>query len=37
VDAVFKYAVPSVGSFVIYALLVGILLVFPRGLAARRA
>ena len=37
VDAVFKYAVPQVGSFVIYALLVGILLVFPRGLAARRA
>ena len=38
VDAVFKYAVPSVGPFVIYVLLVGILLVFPQGLAgARRA
>jgi branched-chain amino acid transport system permease protein len=36
-DAVFKYAVPEFGPFVIYALLVGILLIFPRGLAARRA
>ena len=37
VDAVFKYEVPEVGPFVIYVLLVGILLVFPRGLAGRRA
>ena len=37
VDAVFKYAVPSVGPFVIYVLLVVLLLLFPRGLAARRA
>jgi branched-chain amino acid transport system permease protein len=37
VDTVFKYAVPDVGPFVIYALLVGILLVFPRGLVGRRA
>ena len=37
VDAVFKYEVPALGSFVIYALLVGLLLVFPRGLAGRRA
>ncbi|MGI4801894.1 MAG: branched-chain amino acid ABC transporter permease [Janthinobacterium lividum] len=37
VDAVFKYAVPSVGPFVIYVLLVVLLLLFPRGLAAQRA
>ena len=37
VDAVFKYAVPSVGPFVIYVLLVALLLLFPRGLAAQRA
>ena len=37
VDALFKYLVPQAGAFVIYALLVGLLLVFPRGLAARRA
>jgi branched-chain amino acid transport system permease protein len=37
VDAVVNYAVPSVGSFAIYVLLVAILLAFPRGLAARRA
>ena len=37
VDAVFKYAVPDLGPFVIYLLLVGILLAYPRGLAARRA
>jgi branched-chain amino acid transport system permease protein len=37
VDTMFKYAVPEVGPFVIYTLLVGILLVFPRGLAAVRA
>ena len=37
VDAVFKYAVPEVGPFVIYVLLIGMLLVFPRGLAGRRA
>lgn len=32
-DALFKYEVPQVGPFVIYALLVGLLLAFPRGLA----
>ena len=37
VDAVFKYAVPDFGPFVIYVLLVGILLAYPRGLAGRRA
>jgi branched-chain amino acid transport system permease protein len=37
VDAVVKYEVPELGPFVIYVLLVGILLVFPRGLAGRRA
>ena len=37
VDAVFKYAVPEVGPFVIYVLLIGMLLVFPRGLAGRHA
>lgn len=37
VDAVFKYAVPSVGPFVIYMLLVVLLLLLPRGLAAQRA
>ena len=37
VDAVFKYEVPQVGPFVIYVLLVGLLLVYPRGLAGRRA
>ena len=37
VDAVFKYLVPQLGSFVIYGLLVVLLLLFPRGLAGRRA
>ena len=37
VDSVFKYAVPEVGPFVIYLLLIGMLLVFPRGLAGRHA
>ncbi len=37
VDTMFKYAVPDVGPFVVYALLVGMLLAFPRGLAAIRA
>jgi branched-chain amino acid transport system permease protein len=37
VDAVFKYEVPAVGPFVIYVLLVSLLLVYPRGLAGRRA
>lgn len=37
VDALFKYEVPEVGSFVIYGLLVVLLLIFPRGLAGRRA
>ena len=36
-DAVFKYAVPDLGPFVIDVLLIGLLLVFPRGLAGRRA
>jgi branched-chain amino acid transport system permease protein len=37
IDAVFKYALPAVGPFVMYAVLVGALLVLPRGLAGRRA
>lgn len=37
VDALFKYEVPELGSFVIYGLLVVLLLVFPRGIAGRRA
>ena len=37
VDTVFKYEVPELGSFVIYALLVVLLLLFPRGLLGRRA
>ncbi|ADZ71555.1 branched-chain amino acid ABC transporter permease [Polymorphum gilvum] len=34
-DAVFKYLVPEVGSFVIYGLLVLVLIFFPKGLAGR--
>jgi branched-chain amino acid transport system permease protein len=37
IDALFKYFVPEVGSFVIYALLVVMMLLFPTGLAGRRA
>jgi branched-chain amino acid transport system permease protein len=37
IDAVVKYYVPEVGSFVIYALLVIMMLLFPAGLAGRRA
>jgi len=37
IDALFKYVVPEVGSFVIYALLVIMMLLFPAGLAGRRA
>jgi len=37
IDALFKYLVPEFGPFVIYALLVVILLVFPKGLARRAA
>lgn len=37
VDALFKYFVPEIGSFVIYALLVIMMLLFPTGLAGRRA
>jgi branched-chain amino acid transport system permease protein len=36
-DALFKYLVPEVGPFVIYALMVVILLVYPQGLARRAA
>lgn len=37
IDALFKYLVPEVGPFVIYAFLVGILTVYPKGLARRTA
>jgi branched-chain amino acid transport system permease protein len=37
VDALFKYLVPQSGPFVTYALLVLILLVYPKGLARRPA
>ncbi len=36
-DTMCKYAAPALGPFVIYTLLVGILLIFPRGLAVRPA
>lgn len=36
-DALFKYLVPESGPFVMYALLVVILLIFPKGLARRLA
>jgi branched-chain amino acid transport system permease protein len=35
VDAVLKYYVPAIGSFVIYAVLVLAMIFFPRGLAGR--
>jgi branched-chain amino acid transport system permease protein len=37
IDALFKYLVPEVGPFVIYAFLVAILTVYPKGLARRTA
>lgn len=37
IDAVFKYFVPEVGPFVIYALLIVLLIAFPKGLARRAA
>ncbi len=36
-DVAGKYYVPQVGSFVIYAVMVAMLLLFPAGLAGRRA
>jgi len=36
-DALFKYYIPEVGSFVIYALLVLTLIFLPKGLAGRRS
>jgi branched-chain amino acid transport system permease protein len=36
-DALFKYFVPDVGPFVIYLFLVGILTIYPKGLARRAA
>jgi branched-chain amino acid transport system permease protein len=36
-DVAGKYYVPQIGSFVIYAVMVVLLLVFPAGLAGRRA
>ncbi|MCR0983962.1 branched-chain amino acid ABC transporter permease [Roseomonas populi] len=37
IDALFKYYVPEVGSFVIYGILVLMMVFFPKGLASRRA
>ena len=37
IDALFKYFVPEVGSFVIYALLVVMMVFFPKGIAGRTA
>ena len=37
VDVAGKYYVPQIGSFIIYAAMVGLLLVFPAGLNGRRA
>jgi branched-chain amino acid transport system permease protein len=37
IDALFKYFVPEIGSFVIYVLLIVILIAFPKGLARRSA
>jgi branched-chain amino acid transport system permease protein len=36
-DVVGKYYVPDVGGFVIYAAMIGLLVVFPNGLLGRRA
>jgi branched-chain amino acid transport system permease protein len=36
-DVAGKYYVPEVGAFIIYALMVVLLLVFPSGLYGRRA
>jgi branched-chain amino acid transport system permease protein len=35
VDALFKYYLPAVGSFVIYGLLVATMIIWPKGLAGR--
>ena len=37
VDVAGKYYVPQIGSFIIYAAMVGLLIVFPAGLHGRRA
>lgn len=37
VDALFKYYLPAVGSFVIYGLLVATMIIWPKGLAGRTA
>jgi branched-chain amino acid transport system permease protein len=37
VDALFKYYLPAVGSFVVYGLLVATMIFLPRGLAGRAA
>jgi branched-chain amino acid transport system permease protein len=36
-DVAGKYYVPGIGAFVIYALMVALLFVFPGGLRGRRA
>jgi len=36
-DALFKYLVPEVGGFVIYALLVIMMVFFPKGIMERSA
>jgi branched-chain amino acid transport system permease protein len=36
-DVAGKYYVPQIGSFVIYAAMVALLLAFPAGLAGRRS
>jgi branched-chain amino acid transport system permease protein len=36
-DVAGKYYLPSVGAFVIYALMVLLLIAFPRGLLGKRA
>ena len=36
-DVAGKYYVPQIGSFIIYAVMVLMLLLFPAGLAGRRA
>jgi branched-chain amino acid transport system permease protein len=35
-DVAGKYFVPELGAFIIYALMIGMLVLFPRGLGARR-
>ncbi len=36
-DVAGKYFVPQIGGFVIYAMMVGLLLLFPTGLYGKRA